>query len=461
MECSPADQAFRPTEGWRLLQGEFPLLDLRHDARWPLVYTRCIRILWAVRPLGIGTVFSAAAVVISLLFTNLMPEMHAIPFFIAVLLASWYGGLRAGLLATVLSTALLDYFYIPPLRTFGVQILPVCAFASTALVMGKLVRDRRLAEVQVQRLNRELEQRVHQRTGELKETNLRLSAEVREHAKAVEELRCRSDELFRMNERLQFEVEDRRAAERELQRSNAELDRFASIVGHDLQAPLRAIIGFASLALKHADQDPSETREFIEEIAAGAHRMKALVEGLLCYARTGSREASRTKGPMNISLDWALANLRAVIDESHAEIKVGALPEVCIDHAVFVHVWQNLIGNSIKYRSAAPLCIEIRAECVENEWVFAVRDNGIGIAREHHGRIFDLFTRLHTEAEYTGQGIGLALCRKIVERHKGRIWVESRPGEGSCFYFALEAKVGQEPRDLRVTAPSYSSSEAV
>jgi len=226
----------------------------------------------------------------------------------------------------------------------------------------------------------------------------------------------------------------------ELARSNQELEQFAYIVSHDLQSPLRTMSGFAQLLNKsYRDTLDERADGFIQEIVDGAGEMKRLIDDLLQLSRVQRHQ--RVPEPTHCSemLDEALGNLRAAIEESGAVVKRGDLPKIPVNRSQFVQLFQNLISNAIKYRGEEAPRIDVAAERRGDDWRFSFRDNGIGIDSEHLDRVFVIFQRLHAREEYSGTGIGLAICKKIVEIHGGRIWAESEPGKGSTFYFTIPA----------------------
>lgn len=230
-----------------------------------------------------------------------------------------------------------------------------------------------------------------------------------------------------------------RAANEELARSNAELQQFAYVASHDLQEPLRMIASYTQLLEKrYADKLDKDAREFMDFIVDGATRMKQLIEDLLAYSRVGTRGKELRPVQMQAAFDKALVNLRASIEASSAVITRGPLPEVNADDTQLMQLLQNLIANALKFRnkSEAPR-IHVSAEDAGGEWRFCVADNGIGIEHQYFERIFMVFQRLHTRDEYPGTGIGLAICKKVIERHGGRIWLESTPGRESKFHFTL------------------------
>jgi light-regulated signal transduction histidine kinase (bacteriophytochrome) len=249
----------------------------------------------------------------------------------------------------------------------------------------------------------------------------------------------RTSELREANVRLNTELEERRIAQRELARSNAELEQFAYVASHDLQEPLRMVASFTQLlAKRYRAKLDADADEFIGFAVDGAQRMQLLLNDLLAYSRVGTRGKPLEPIDCNDVLQEAMANLTTAIEESHAEIHAGPLPKVAGDEVQMLQLFQNLVGNALKFRNPEQQPqIQISAQREGANWVFAIRDNGIGIAAEHQSRIFLIFQRLHQRHEYPGTGIGLALCKKVIERHGGRIWVESEPGQGSTFYFTI------------------------
>lgn len=272
----------------------------------------------------------------------------------------------------------------------------------------------------------------------LQEKNLILQQEISTR-RAVEKA------LQEQNLVLQQEISNRQRAEsallksnQELARSNAELEQFAYVASHDLQAPLATIASYAQLLEKrYKDQLDSKASKFIDNIVHGCTRMQTLIDDLLEYSRVGRSRKPFQLTDCNHAVEQALANLQGAIRETQAVVTYSELPAVMGDISQLVQLFQNLVGNSIKYRHDAPPVVHITACKQEKDWLFSVSDNGIGIATQHQARIFQIFQRLHTQKEYSGTGIGLAICQKIVERHGGYIWVESKPGQGSTFYFTV------------------------
>ena len=225
---------------------------------------------------------------------------------------------------------------------------------------------------------------------------------------------------------------------RELSRSNEELQQFAYVASHDLQEPLRMISSYTQLLeRRYADKLDANAREFMDFIVDGAARMKQLIEDLLAYSRVGTRGREFQATSSGAALAKALANLRAAQDSSAAVVTHDKMPEVLADGAQLTQVFQNLIGNAMKFRGTEAPRIHVEAQTRDEVWVFTVRDNGIGLDPQYADRIFMMFQRLHNKTEYPGTGIGLAIVKKIVERHGGRIWVDSAPGKGSTFGFTI------------------------
>jgi len=266
-------------------------------------------------------------------------------------------------------------------------------------------------------------------------------------------------ELDALSRTLEQRVADRTIA---LARSNQDLEQFAYVASHDLQEPLRIVASsMRLLAGRYKDRLDEDANEFIEYAVDGAQRMHRLINDLLRYSRVGTQGHGFEIVDMNRALDEALNNLRMAIKDSEADVVRDDLPSVYGDATQLVLLLQNLVGNAIKFQGEAPPRVQVRAEQVDSaaegcpepagrdtepetirhgrpaRWRFAVEDNGIGIGPEFRKRIFVIFQRLHRRDEYPGTGIGLALCKRIVERHGGQIWVESEHGKGSTFYFTI------------------------
>ncbi len=242
------------------------------------------------------------------------------------------------------------------------------------------------------------------------------------------------------------DIAERRRAEETVRRSNEDLQQFAFAASHDLKTPLRTVTNFSQLlAGRYRGRLDQDADEFIEFIVGATHQMDELLEALLQYCRAGEILERPCWVETGAVLESALTNLRAEIQETGAEITHGPLPTVLADELHLRQVFQNLVGNAIKYHGEAPPRIHVSAERNTTEWVISVSDNGIGIAAHHFDRIFGIFKRLHG-SEYPGTGIGLAACRRIVERYGGRIWLTSEPGAGSIFSFSMPINSRQAVR---------------
>lgn len=269
-------------------------------------------------------------------------------------------------------------------------------------------------------------------------------------SRTTEQLLTRSKELQASNDQLEVEVREREHAQaeqaalsRDLKRSNAELEQFAYVASHDLQEPLRMVVSYLQLLdKKYQGQLDGDAHEYIAFAVDGAMRMQALINDLLTYSRVGSTAAPLQPTDSAAVVETALQSLRVAIEDSHAVIRCGELPIVMGDAAQLTQLFQNLIGNAIKFRGGRTPAIAVSAKADESFWRFSIQDNGIGISAEYFDRIFVMFQRLHSRGAYEGTGIGLAICKKIVERHGGRIWVESEPGQGSVFNFTLQQAGG-------------------
>jgi signal transduction histidine kinase len=267
------------------------------------------------------------------------------------------------------------------------------------------------------------------------------------HQRNLEESENRYRQAY---EQLSIQMQERKQAEEtlkekteELARSNRDLEQFAYVASHDLQEPLRMVTSYVQLlARRYKGKLDSDADEFIGFAEGGAIRMWNLINALLTYSRVGMRGKQLEPTDCEAVLNQSLNNLNVAIEENAAVVTHEPLPTVMADNPQLVQLFQNLIGNAIKFRGNEPPRVHVSAGRNGNGWIFSVRDNGIGIAPEYAERIFIIFQRLHGREEYPGTGIGLAICQKIVERHGGRIWVESEVGKGATFYFTLPKEGG-------------------
>jgi light-regulated signal transduction histidine kinase (bacteriophytochrome) len=241
------------------------------------------------------------------------------------------------------------------------------------------------------------------------------------------------------------DVTDRQAKDQELRQAiqhltsaNTELERFAYVASHDLQEPLRTLTSFTQLLeRRYRDALGPEANEYMTFIVDAAKRMHRLINDLLTYSRLSGAEEQFAPMSLADACHQALDNLKSSMEEAEAEVEVGALPDLVGDELQMMQVFQNLIGNAVKFRRAGvPPRVQVEAQRGHGEWLISIRDNGIGVLATDQD-IFEIFRRLHSHAEYPGTGVGLALCKSIIQRHQGRIWVESKPGEGSTFFFTL------------------------
>ena len=258
----------------------------------------------------------------------------------------------------------------------------------------------------------------------------------------LDDLNQSREDLQKAHDILEVRVRERTAELQrrtdELARSNAELEQFAYIASHDLQEPLRMVSSYVQLLeRRYKSRLDEDADKFIAFATEGATRMQKLINDLLAYSRVGTRGKSFEAVDLEVVLAQVLENLHLAIKEKKAVVTHDPLPTVYGDSAQLTQVFQNLIDNAIKFRREEAPKVHISARISGDDCVCSVQDNGIGIAPEYLDRLFLLFQRLHTRKEYPGTGLGLAICKRIVERHGGRIWVESRRGEGSTFYFTL------------------------
>jgi PAS domain S-box-containing protein len=235
-----------------------------------------------------------------------------------------------------------------------------------------------------------------------------------------------------------LDVTERKKAQEALERSNRELEQFAYVASHDLQEPLRSIVGFLQLfQRRYEDKVDEKGRHYIERSVKAAHRMQTLIRELLTLSRVHSKGSTFLPTDLNLLFQGVLENLQATVLEKNAQITCEKLPTLSIDAGQIRSLFQNLLLNALRYNENPRPLVDIGYQEIDDSYRFQVQDNGIGISPQFHQRIFVVFQRLHSEMEYPGTGLGLALCRKIAERHGGTMWVESNPTGGSIFYFTL------------------------
>ncbi len=300
------------------------------------------------------------------------------------------------------------------------------------LAFGLLTREvslRTRAEQAVKRANDALEQRIVERTAELADANAQLEAEIGEHRRA-------RSEVAELNQTLESRVAQRTA---QLEDAREQMESFGYSVSHDLRAPLRAIIGFASvLEADHSHQLDAGGKETLKIISDSSRKMGQLIDDLLSFSRLSRAPLEVGYADMKAIVDETLASLGAAWPAVDGRCRVGPMPQARCDAALMRQVWSNLLANAIKFSktSAEPL-IEAGGYQIGRENVYFVRDNGVGFDMRYVHKLFGVFERLHVEEEFSGTGVGLAIVKRIVVRHGGRVWAEARLGEGASFYFAL------------------------
>lgn len=335
-----------------------------------------------------------------------------------------------------------DIFATLNSQTARTSLVALLAGLAAALVAAGMAR------LSTRSLRRVAETATAIRAGDLsRRTGLDQGDEIGQLARTFDEmagvLAAKDEELRDYAGQLEQRVAERTA---ELQRSNAELENYAYIAAHDLQEPMRQVASFVGLiAARYKGQLDAEADEFIEFAVEGARHMRQLLNDLLEYSHIGALPFH----PTLVTCDEMLADLLSVtqaeITEQGAVVTHEPLPTLMAERNTLVLVFAHLINNAVKFRRAAPPHVHITARRIGDLWTFAVQDNGIGIEPQYIGRLFVIFRRLHSRAHYPGTGIGLALCKRIVERHGGRIWVESEPGTGSTFYFTLPERGPSSP----------------
>jgi signal transduction histidine kinase len=284
--------------------------------------------------------------------------------------------------------------------------------------------------------------------GELHQLSKDFDAMATALQRRVEEREQAEANLRRLNQQLEKRVAQRTA---QLKRSNEDLEQFAYVASHDLQEPLRVVSKYLTLIReRHESQLEPKAREFLGYALEGATQMQELIMALLAYSRVDTQGQPFTRTDCAQVLERVRQGLKLAIEESHAVLTADPLPTIEADEVQLGQLFQNLLSNAIKFRRDQPPAIHIGARRENGSWHFSVRDNGIGIAAESFPRMFVLFQRFHSRSKYPGTGIGLSICKKIVERHGGRIWVESKVGEGTTFHFTLPTAAGTKPDEAKV-----------
>ena len=348
------------------------------------------------------------------------------------------------------------FFFISNLHEFGQNIIGMLGYLAIALVSWLSARNLERAIADLREINQELDDRVAQRTVELSQSNKRLQKQItiRQQAEAAlqtahdeleQKVNLRTVELRKSNDLLQKEVSERKQTEialaqraHQLARSNAELQQFAYVASHDLREPLRKVRSYTELLQqRYEGQLDAKADKYIAYIVDGATRMQTLITDLLVYSRAGKEDVNLTMTDLSEVLNQVLADLEVTLQKSKAIITYDPLPVIKADTSQMTQLFQNLIGNAIKFCDQEVPQVQISAQRQNGVWHFAVSDNGIGIDPQYAERIFVIFQRLHSRSEYSGTGIGLAICKKVIENHHGRIWLESELMQGATFHFTI------------------------
>ncbi|OGR44833.1 MAG: hypothetical protein A2X35_05935 [Elusimicrobia bacterium GWA2_61_42] len=340
-------------------------------------------------------------------------------------------------------------YYLPNASFFTeLEDLKAKLLRAAAPFMGAPLKRRELEELTAAAvaLDKTLEASMLARMKLAKETVLRL-ARMKTQTRTLELTRRKVMALVEDLENVRGELQDEKRALKhtgeKLKRSNRELEQFAYVASHDLKEPLRIVSSFSGLLSKrYSNALDKDAKDFIHYIEEGAERAAELVNALFNYSKVTYTARDFAPVDCGVALKKAMFNLKITIDERKAAVKFGGLPSVRGDEFQLIQLFQNLLSNALKFNVSPSPEITVEAAESPGEWVIKFADNGIGIPAEHYERIFLIFQRLHTVDKYPGAGIGLALCKKISENHGGRIWVESKPGEGSAFYITFPVMAG-------------------
>ena len=364
-----------------------------------------------------------------------LDETPFLLYTLAVLLSGWFGGFWPAMVAALLSAAAIDYFFLPPLYTFTYRNqhdwVPLLVFAMEGIAVGLLAGARRKALRLLQAEKEQLEHRVASRPEQLQGMNRSLNEQIGENERKTKVLQEFAEKL---------EV------------SNRELEDFASVASHDLQEPLRKIQAFGDrLRTKAWEQMGEDGRDYLDRMLKAAGRMQVLINDLLTFSRVTTKAEPFRRIDLNRLMRDVLADLEARVETTGGRVEVGALPEIEADETQMRQLLQNLVSNGLKFhRPGVPPVVRVSA-AVSNGALpkvaeIRVEDNGIGFDEKYLDRIFNIFQRLHGRGEYEGTGIGLAVCRKIVERHGGTIAAASTPGKGAAFTCRLPVEQPEEKK---------------
>src|ERR1035437_1606133 len=352
--------------------------------------------------------FLAAALTLFIVHFKLPRQINGYAFLLVIIGSAWWGGYGPGLVTTFTTLLLGPYL---TQATYSIRH-PNFANVPMIVLISVLISRMAGARQKLREANEMLDERVRQRTVELERVN--------------GSLREREVQLVAQAERLS--------------ESNADLEQFAYFASHDLQEPLRMIAVYTEL-LEQGQRSPFDEHPstYVQVVRDSVRRLEVLVRDLLEYSRAiHSERLELAEIDSREALEVAKTNLKSKIDGASAEIKANDLPKLIAPPGQLIQIFQNLIGNALKYRGTEPPRVTIAAAKKQNEWIFSVKDNGIGISSEYHDMIFVPFKRLHGP-QYPGSGVGLAICRRIIERLGGKIWVESELGHGATFYFTIPA----------------------
>lgn len=356
----------------------------------------------------------AAILTLAIVHFHLPRQITSYAFLLVIIGSAWWGGYGPGLITTFATLLLGPYLTQPGYSIAHARLNTLPMILLISVLISRMASSRE----KIREANALLDERVRARTAELEQANRSLQE--------------REAQLMAQAEKLS--------------QSNADLEQFAYFASHDLQEPLRMIGIYTELIEdEHRAQFGEKSLMYARVVRDSIRRLEALVSDLLAYSRAiHEYQVDQAEIDTEEALRVATSNLDQLIRSTGAEIRAIALPRLIAHPTQLVQIFQNLIGNALKYRSNLPPLIHVTAERLNDEWIFAVQDNGIGIPPDYHMKIFEPFKRLHGQ-QYPGSGVGLAICRRILERLGGRIWVESEPGNGSTFYFSVPIAPPRRP----------------